>query len=171
MRQSILSLAALPLVTTAFENGNLRRSTQQPGLIRFPITVSEAPVGTVRHFRRQDSVEITSQSTGFFYTIDLIIGTPGQQVSLNFDTGSWELWVNPSCNNTAETATCNSFPRFTESTTLVNTNQTGQITYGAGYAKFNYMYDYMSVGGKAELLESLSSETPWCHAQKSKLRH
>ncbi|KAK8912907.1 putative aspartic-type endopeptidase opsB [Metarhizium anisopliae] len=147
MLHALLLLAALPLATCSSAQGNQRRVIQQPGLIRFPITVSEAPAGTFRRLRRQNNADLTSQSTGFFYTIDLVIGTPGQAVPVNFDTGSWELWVNPSCANTSETAICESLPRFTGSTTLVDTNRTGQIAYGAGYAKFKYMYDYISVGG------------------------
>ncbi|KAG8409175.1 hypothetical protein J3459_017663 [Metarhizium acridum] len=147
MLQALLLLAALPLATSSSAHGNQRRVIQQPGLVRFPITVSEAPAGTFRRLRRQNNVDLTSRSTGFFYTIDLVIGTPGQTVPVNFDTGSWELWVNPSCSNTSETAICASLPRFTGSTTLVDTNRTGQIAYGAGYAKFKYMYDYISVGG------------------------
>ncbi|KAK2611992.1 hypothetical protein QQS21_001957 [Conoideocrella luteorostrata] len=142
----LLLLTILPFVASFPELTHDGRVIQHPGLIRYPIAVSEAPPHTKRYFRRQDNADLTSQSTGFFYTIDVVIGTPGQSVPLGFDTGSWEFWVNPNCSNTAEKTVCRSFPRFTGSTTLVNTNRTGQITYGAGYAKFNYMYDFVSVG-------------------------
>lgn len=171
MLHALLLLAALPWGTCSSAHGNQRRVIQQPGLIRFPITVSEAPAGTYRRLRRQNNADLTSQSTGFFYTIDLVIGTPGQAVPVNFDTGSWELWVNPSCANTSETAICESLPRFTGSTTLVDTNRTGQIAYGAGYAKFKYMYDYISVGGKDNHHAVHITSPPVARASRAKSRH
>ncbi|KHN95537.1 secreted aspartic proteinase [Metarhizium album ARSEF 1941] len=144
----LMVLAALPSVISSLSSthSRQRRVVQQPGLIRFPITVSEAPRGASRRVRRQNTAGLASRSTGFFYTIDIVIGTPGQAVPVSFDTGSWELWVNPSCSNSTEKEICESLPRFTQSSTLVDTNLTGEVRYSAGYAKFKYVSDHVAVG-------------------------
>ncbi|PNP53373.1 hypothetical protein THARTR1_06067 [Trichoderma harzianum] len=96
--------------------------------------------------RRQDSADLLAQQTGYFYSIQLEIGTPPQAVSVNFDTGSSELWVNPVCSKATDPTFCETFGRYSNSTTFVDTQTPGGIKYGTGFVDFNYGYDYVQLG-------------------------
>jgi hypothetical protein len=138
---------ALPLGANAQINvPDDNRLVQEGGILRYPITVSSggSPVKNVT--RRQNDIGLTSRQTGSFYSIDISIGTPGESVSVNFDTGSSELWVNPVCSKSYDPTYCATFGRFTGSTTLQNSGHSGQIQYGTGYVDFNYVYDHISIG-------------------------
>ena len=147
MLTALFSLAALPLVAHAFlDFPTDNRMVQQPGLIRYPISVSQGAESKNRVFRRQNDVGLTPQQTGFFYSIEIQIGTPPQAVSVNFDTGSDQLWVNPVCSKSTDAQFCESFGRFNGSQTFTNLNRTGSIKYGTGFAKLAYGYDYIQIG-------------------------
>jgi hypothetical protein len=98
--------------------------------------------------KRQIATDSFMQRSGTFYTIELTLGTPGQMVPVNFDTGSSELWVNPVCAQSTTPDFCDAQPRFTESSTLVDLGATGHVTYGTGYADFYYVADYVAIGCK-----------------------
>lgn len=115
--------------------------------MRYSITASKGARSKHLH-RRQDSAELQSQETGYFYSIELEIGTPPQAVSVNFDTGSSELWVNPECSKATDPAFCQSFGRYNASKTFVDTKADGGIKYGTGYVDFTYGYDYVQLGCK-----------------------
>ena len=145
MLSGLLALAAVPAVLgqlTGIPDDN--RLVQEGGVLRFPLRVSEG--APAKHSKRQDSVDTTAQELGFFYSIDLTLGTPGQTVTVNFATGSAEFWVNPVCSKSNNPDFCEQFGRFTQSSTFVSTGTTGESTYGTGYADFNYGYDYVRVG-------------------------
>ncbi|KFP62570.1 Pepsin A, partial [Cariama cristata] len=80
----------------------------------------------------------------YFGTI--YIGTPGQQFTVLFDTGSSNLWV-PSvyCSSPA----CSNHNRFnpSDSSTFVSTNDSVEITYGTGSMTGILGYDTVSVAG------------------------
>lgn len=144
---ALLPLAALPLAAHGLAGFPVdNRMAQQPGLIRYPISVSRGGESKNGVFRRQNDVALTAQKTGFFYSIDIEIGTPPQAVSVNFDTGSDQLWVNPVCSKSTDVALCESFGRFNGSQTYSDLNRTGSIKYGTGFAKLAYGYDYMQIG-------------------------
>ncbi|KAF5544490.1 aspartic-type signal peptidase [Fusarium phyllophilum] len=119
---------------------------QEDGLIRFPLKVSTGAPVVKGVTKRQNEVALESQQNGFFYSIDVELGTPGQKVTVNLDTGSAELWVNPVCSKAQQPAFCESFGHFGESSTWVNLNTTGGVVYGTGYAYWNYGYDHVVVG-------------------------
>ncbi|KAK3304875.1 aspartic peptidase domain-containing protein [Chaetomium strumarium] len=125
------------------------RMVQQDGLIRYPvIPKTGAPLfGKHTNFtKRQVDTDSFARLSGTLYTIELTLGTPGQKVPVNFDTGSSELWVNPVCAQSTTPDFCNAQPRFTESSTLVDLGVTGGVTYGTGYADFYYVSDYVAIG-------------------------
>ncbi|KAG6000194.1 hypothetical protein E4U54_001511 [Claviceps lovelessii] len=145
MVSALLSLAALPLVAQAIKIPMDNKMRQEPGLVRYPITVNRAPS---RHNlqRRQQEVATHAQQSGFFYSIELQVGTPPQAVSVNFDTGSAELWINPVCSKSSDPAACQSYGRFNGSQTFVDTNVTNRVNYGTGFAQLEYGYDYIQIG-------------------------
>jgi hypothetical protein len=125
---------------------------QEDGLIRFPLKVSTGAPVVKGVTKRQNEVALESQQNGFFYSIDVELGTPGQKVTVNLDTGSAELWVNPVCSKAQQPAFCESFGHFGESSTWVNLNTTGGVVYGTGYAYWNYGYDHVVVGCETAFL-------------------
>lgn len=80
------------------------------------------------------------------------IGTPRQNTTVIFDTGSEELWVNPSCNNTFDEPTvlaCSRFGHYKpdKSTTSHHLKEEFGIIYGSGSAYGTYYKDNVHVGG------------------------
>ncbi|KAK4231904.1 Candidapepsin-1 [Podospora fimiseda] len=84
---------------------------------------------------------------GIVYIIQLEIGTPPQKVRVFIDTGSYELWVNPRCSNSASEYLCQSFgtyfPNKSNSSTHIGGNFA--VTYGTGSVRGSYWSDVMSI--------------------------
>ncbi|KAJ3495010.1 hypothetical protein NLG97_g3703 [Lecanicillium saksenae] len=113
-------------------------------IVQFPLTTNEH--ARKEHIRRQLETGLENRKTGFFYTIDIEIGTPAQKVAVNLDTGSSELWVNPNCDRASDPAYCKSFGAMGVSSTWVDTNETSHLKYGRGSADIKYGYDYVTIG-------------------------
>ncbi|RDA84093.1 putative aspartyl protease, partial [Ophiocordyceps camponoti-leonardi (nom. inval.)] len=146
MLSALWPLAALPLAAGLSSRlmPSDNRMLQQDGLLRFPIMAVDP--GGRRLRRRQNDVALAPQKNGFFYSIEVKLGTPPQAVSVNFDTGSDEFWVNPTCSKSADAAFCSSFGRFNGSQTFVDVHRNGTVNYGTGFAKVEYGYDFMQLG-------------------------
>ena len=128
------------------------RMVQQDGLIRYPIIPQEGGSLFGKHSnvtKRQIGTDSQIQRSGTLYTVELTLGTPGQVVPVQFDTGSSELWVNPVCSKSTTPDFCTAQARFTFSTTLVDYGVQGSVTYGTGYADFEYVGDFVSIGCKS----------------------
>jgi len=144
------AVAALPSAAPAY--GHVSRdvakgaSVEVEDVVRYPVTAKTKMPSTFG--KRQTTVDIISQNEGTFYTIDLVLGTPGQKVTVVFDTGSAELWVNPNCSNAYDPTLCSKFGRFTGSTTLVDAHVKNEIRYGTGGVELAYVYDYVQLGCK-----------------------
>ncbi|GAO16866.1 uncharacterized protein UV8b_06873 [Ustilaginoidea virens] len=143
---ALLSLAALPLAALAIELPLDNQLAQQPGLIRYPITVTPGAPHKNSFLRRQVDVAVRPEQSAFFYSIELQFGTPPQPVSVNFDTGSAELWINPVCKKSNDAAFCEKLGRFNGSQTYVDLKFANRINYGSGYAQLEYGYDYVQIG-------------------------
>ncbi|KAF5675778.1 aspartic-type signal peptidase [Fusarium heterosporum] len=143
MLSALFLAAAVPALASAFD---LSTDTSPDGLIRFPLKVSTGAPVVKGVTKRQNEVALESQQNGFFYSIDVTLGTPGQQVTVNLDTGSAELWVNPDCDKAQQPSFCSGFGHFGESSTYVDLKTTGGVVYGTGYAYWNYGYDNVVVG-------------------------
>ena len=152
MRSALLSLAAvLPAAVFAHDHDHVIPDedgiVEGEGFVRYPVTALQGAPLFGKHTKRQEEVGSLAGQSGTLYTINLILGTPGQSVPVQFDTGSSELWVNPVCSKSTTPAYCSAQPRFTTSTTLVDLGVQGHVTYGTGYADFEYVTDYIGIGG------------------------
>ncbi|KAF7563920.1 hypothetical protein G7046_g183 [Stylonectria norvegica] len=146
MLSTLLTLAIVPILAHAIHVLDDNGPVQDSGLLRFPLRATSGAHTVKEKGKRQNDVGLTTQQTGIFYSIDIVLGTPGQTVTVNFDTGSSELWVNPVCSNSTNPTFCETFGRFEESSTFVDLGTKGSITYGTGFTNFEYGYDFLSIG-------------------------
>lgn len=87
------------------------------------------------------------------------IGTPAQQVYVQLDTGSFELWVNPTCSGLSfsDATFCEATGSYqvSESSTSVTTNLGKTLTYGIGSANITYVKDSISLPGAATAMTNV----------------
>lgn len=97
---------------------------------------------------RQSTEEISNQQYGTGYTIDIDVGTPPQTVTVIVDTGSANLWLNPTCETSGQQEYCESFPQFNvdESSSIASTSFGQLLSYGKGNASVDYVTDNVGIG-------------------------
>jgi hypothetical protein len=150
MRSTLFFLSLVPACVFASSGPSSRSTFVGNGFIRKSITAFKHNLsGAVDLTRRQNVVGLGKEREGTLYTIELSIGTPGEKVLVQIDTGSDELWVNPVCSTASQPTYCAKFPRFALSDTLVDLHKTGTIQYGKGKVNLKYMADYVAVGCKS----------------------
>ncbi|KAK0629272.1 aspartic peptidase domain-containing protein [Bombardia bombarda] len=103
----------------------------------------------LRSKRDADEVTVANQRLGTTYTIDIDVGTPAQKITVILDTGSPDLWVNPSCETSGQPAYCQSFPQFdyTVSSTIQDTGFADILAYGKGNVTVEYVTDAVTFDG------------------------
>jgi hypothetical protein len=76
------------------------------------------------------------------------LGSNSQPVSVQLDTGSIELWVDPNCANSQLPAFCDTLPRYdpTTSSTSIEYVNVFEVTYGSGSVSGQYYQDTVSAG-------------------------
>ncbi|OIW28768.1 acid protease [Coniochaeta ligniaria NRRL 30616] len=144
-----VSHALLSDVVIPRDNPNVEAAN----FIRYPVVPLVGGSVFGKHSRRQEDVSALGQRSGTIYTINIVLGTPGVSVPVQFDTGASELWVNPVCSKATDQAFCAAQPRFTVSSTLIDLGTQGynDIIRGpagdyTGYVNFEYVADYMRIG-------------------------
>lgn len=94
------------------------------------------------------------------------IGTPAQRVDVALDTGSFELWVNPTCSTAGSDeniARCKATGRYNSkySSSAVHWKGKNQIPYGKGGVTIGYVSDNIELDGSGrEYPGSVSSPSP-----------
>lgn len=119
--------------------------------IKYPIAAvnGDSIPASSKWYKRQNAVPVANGKTGTLYTIQLSVGTPPQPVVVVIDTGSSDLWVNPTCTAAPnQVEFCNSFPHFdpTKSSTLNDTGSSFRLNYGKGSAFVEYFTDVVTLG-------------------------
>jgi len=111
--------------------------------------------------------EVTAedQQSDAEYLCNISIGTPGQTLLLDFDTGSSDLWVFSTELSSSLRKGHTAFNSSKSSTWKAGTNQTWQIQYGDGStASGDVGYDTVNIGGvtvksqAVELAKTLSAQ-------------
>ncbi|KAM7214966.1 hypothetical protein V8F06_009643 [Rhypophila decipiens] len=84
---------------------------------------------------------------GIAYILQLDIGTPPQKIKVFIDTGSYELWVNPRCNTSADATLCRSYGNYYPNKSNSSNYVGGDfaVTYGTGAVKGSYWSDIMGI--------------------------
>lgn len=150
------TIAVLPAAVMALNAGNNlatiddNRAVELDGLVRLPVE-GRLGVAVSRPHRRQHDVGIDNTRAGETYLMTLKMGTPGKDVSVEIDTGSHELWVNPDCSTAFDKQYCNARSRYETSSSTVPLHKQGNITYGTDTGGnsgvyFDYVKDTVSVG-------------------------
>ncbi|KAK9314327.1 aspartic peptidase domain-containing protein [Lipomyces starkeyi] len=133
------------------------RSTT-PGVVHFPIEARSKPKERLaRRLRGRDSnstvaMTLNNDISDGAYLTNITIGTPGQSLRVQLDTGSSDLWVQSSDNPTCQIspdfcATTGTFDEISSST-FTSTSEDFTITYAdATYADGVYVKDTLSFSG------------------------
>ncbi|XP_072722066.1 pepsin A-like [Ciconia boyciana] len=122
---------------------SLRQSLREHGLLEHYL--KQYPYNPAsKYFHTHRSFEPLQNYMDNEYYGTISIGTPGQDFTVIFDTGSSNLWV-PSvyCSSPA----CSNHNRFNpaDSSTFIGTNDTLEITYGTGSMTGVLGYDIVTV--------------------------
>ncbi|KAK3989894.1 aspartic peptidase domain-containing protein [Cladorrhinum sp. PSN332] len=107
---------------------------------------------TTRHWGKRDNTVSLENISTLTYLIRLQIGTPPQPVEVVLDTGSFELWVDPTCSAAAtedQQAECTLAGTYNPelSSTYVDRNGSSKMTYGKGGVELRYAADHILVPG------------------------
>ncbi|KAI5856795.1 acid protease [Durotheca rogersii] len=105
------------------------------------------------------TVPLANRSDVAYYA-QLDIGTPPQQVYVQLDTGSFELWVNPDCSNlkgSADVRFCRAVGHYnpSSSSTAKQVAGTKTLRYGIGSALIQYVQDDIALTGTDSQLKGI----------------
>ncbi|KAI0156690.1 acid protease [Hypoxylon sp. FL1284] len=105
------------------------------------------------------TVPLANRSDVAYYA-QLNIGTPPQQVYVQLDTGSFELWVNPDCSElqgSADVRFCQAVGHYDSASSSTATKLAGtkSLRYGIGSADVQYVTDDIDLGGSDSQLKGV----------------
>ncbi|KAI1773646.1 acid protease [Hypoxylon cercidicola] len=105
------------------------------------------------------TVPLANRSDVAYYA-QLEIGTPPQQVYVQLDTGSFELWVNPDCSDlrgSADVRFCRAVGHYdsASSSTATQLATSKTLRYGIGSANIQYVTDDIGLGGTNSQLKGV----------------
>ncbi|ODA78654.1 hypothetical protein RJ55_06036 [Drechmeria coniospora] len=97
-----VSALATPSNVDSSDNNQVgfANAVQGDGFLSIPVNAVPRPrPGRGSKAKRSNAYEDLLQNKDYFYATDVNIGSPPQKVTILVDTGSSELWVNPSCSS------------------------------------------------------------------------
>ncbi|TBU27158.1 acid protease [Dichomitus squalens] len=125
---------------------NLINLEKNVGRQAFPEGAEIKPLATIpESFQKRGAVKLTDQENDLEWTGKITIGSPAQSFTVDFDTGSSDLWV-PSSSCT----TCGSHAKYKASSSSDSSKKSGSfsISYGDGSTASGTPYtDTVTVGG------------------------
>lgn len=138
----------LPLALAACGSAAIIRRDPTPGFLSRPIT--HAKRNTVLH-TRDESITIYNE-TSVTYLFEIAIGTPPQNVYVVLDSGSFELWVDPTCSTastSSQAADCQGAGLYdpSNSSTAQDMEATNELPYGKGTVDIAYVADSIQLPG------------------------
>ncbi|RKF54455.1 putative aspartic-type endopeptidase opsB [Erysiphe neolycopersici] len=151
-----LKIYALAAFLTISEGLELRKSTETPQVVQFPIERKLNVLNPVSRdrLRRRDVVKGNLDNKDTLYLLDVSLGTPPQNIKLHLDTGSSDLWVNTQkstlCSSRSRPCTGAGMYSANASTTYDFLASNFNISYvdGSG-AEGDYVTDVLNLGGKS----------------------
>ncbi|KAK9359782.1 aspartic peptidase domain-containing protein [Lipomyces starkeyi] len=138
-----------------------------PGTVKFDIVREKRLPGSTNLFKHRHRHRLAKRATGvsntvqeildnydYLYYANVSVGTPGQNLRLQIDTGSSDIWVQSGENRFCQESSnpCNETGIFEpqDSSTFSIISDNFYIAYGDGsYAKGDYAYDTFEIGGAA----------------------
>lgn len=132
------------------------------GALKLRVKRSEVDLSDANKLKRRDggtefgnSIEDKLNNKKFFYTTEVQIGSPPQNVELLLDTGSSDTWVfTPNSRYTGNNRAPTSFFDESKSSTWNGNNTDFHITYGIGQVNGKWGTDHLAIGGAT--IENLS---------------
>lgn len=145
----------LLLLASSFFYGAWAQCTEEESCVQFPVVHS---TNTNIFSKRAVEVQLSNRSDVAYYA-QLNIGSPAQPVYVQLDTGSFELWVNPTCSalDASDQEFCNAvgFYDATKSSTAVNLQTTKTLNYGIGSANITYFKDSIALPGASSAMSGV----------------
>ncbi|KAI1827402.1 aspartic peptidase domain-containing protein [Xylaria intraflava] len=110
--------------------------------------------------RRADATVPVAKRSDVAYFAQINIGTPPQLVSVQLDTGSFELWVNPDCSDLAWSSDmrfCQAAGHYdpSSSSSSAELATSKSLTYGIGSANIRYFTDTVGLAGTDALIRDV----------------
>ncbi|KAK3944354.1 hypothetical protein QBC46DRAFT_361276 [Diplogelasinospora grovesii] len=144
---SLLPASFAVLLALCCGEAAAQNQSTHEGCIHLPVIHS---TNTNYFSKRAVELQLANRSDVAYYA-QLSIGTPPQQVFVQLDTGSFELWVNPDCTavSGADAAFCQ------RSSTAKSLGTTKTLQYGIGSANITYFTDTITLAGSATALRAV----------------
>ncbi|KAI0017547.1 acid protease [Xylariomycetidae sp. FL0641] len=158
MHSSLLLLSSLALAVCG---STLHHGWRDNRYVKMPVvhSTNRKVFADMWDKRMIETVELANRSDVAYYA-KLNIGTPVQQVYVQLDTGSFELWVNPDCDNlegASDVRFCQAVGKYDPSSSSTSTvlEDTTLLRYGIGSASIQYVKDKVGLSGTDALLDDV----------------